>query len=335
MRAVYWISTAWDDHRDAFATTTGRRLVPELYDRGGTAVLTVPRRGRTYRLTRILFPGRDYRRLDVTGAWDEDCYAAYVAYGCAGVLWRHRGKARPPDVAKLPGLRWLEIEGPTRDLSWVSQCTDLTSLTAHFRVRKGATTLATVDVAPLKRLRHLMTAGCRVLGFTDLPDLETLDIEVFDPPDPERSDLLAGLRSAPSVIRVAATAPFDVDLEAIASASLEELRLGPARLTQLEPLDRCSALTTLDLTLTAESSPLDLAPLSRLPRLAILVVRGDRPVANVESLAMSRELGYAAITAPLVGTPSSMPAGWSSSDDSLSYTDSGPRASRIVAPPRD
>lgn len=294
--------------------------------------MTVPRRGRTYRLTRILFPGRDYRRLDVTGPWDEDCYAAYLAYGCAGVLWRNRGNARPPDVAKLPGLQWLEIEGHTRDLSWVSQCTDLTSLMAQFRVRKGTTRVPTVDVAPLNGLRHLMTGGCRVLGFTDLRELETLDIEVFDPPDPEDPGLLARLASTPSIIRVAATAPLDVDLEAIASAELEELRLAPVRLPGLEPLGRCTTLHTLDLTLPAESSPLDLTPLSQLASLAILVIRGDRPVANVESLASSRGLREAEITAPLADTPPRLPPGWSTSDDSLSYTVRGPRAARIVGP---
>ena len=281
--------------------------------------MTVSRRGRTYRLTRILFPGRDYRRLDVTGPWDEDCYAAYTAYGCTGVLWRNRGNAQPPDVAKLPGLRWLEIEGHTRDLSWVSQCTDLIALTARFRVSKGATELPAVDVAPLNGLRHLMTGGCRVLGFTELGELETLDIEVFDPPPLGGPDPLGGLRSSPSIIRVAATAPLDVDLGAVASAKLEELRLAPARLTGLEPLGRCPALNILDLSLPGETSPLDLTPLSEVPRLVVLVIHGDRPVTSVESLAACSQLRYAKITAPRPTTASRFPAGWSSSQDELRY----------------
>ena len=283
------------------------------------AGVTVSRRGRTYRLTRILFPGRDYRRLDVTGPWDEDCYAAYTAYGCTGVLWRNRGNTRPPDVAKLPGLRWLEIEGHTRDLSWVSQCADLIALMARFRVSKGTHRVPTVDVAPLTGLRHLMTAGCRVLGFTELRELETLDIEVFDPPPPGGPGLLDGLRSSPSIIRVAATGPLDVDLEAVASAKLEELRLAPARLRGLEPLGRCPALSILDVSLPAGTLPLDLTALSEVPSLAVLIVRGDRPVTSVESLTACPQLRYAKITAPRATAPSSLPAGWSSSQDELRY----------------
>lgn len=297
--------------------------------------MTVARRGRTYRLTRILFPGRDYRRLDVTGPWDDDCYAAYLAYGCAGVLWRNRGNAQPPEAGKLPGLRWLEIEGRTRDLSWVSQCTDLVSLTASFRVRNGTTKVSTLDVGPLTGLRHLMAGGCRVVGFTELRDLETLSIEVFDPPAPGGPPMLDGLRSRPTTIRVASAAPFDVDLDCIASAGLEELRLAPVRVPDLEPLARCISLNTLDLTLAADSSSIGLAPLGALPGLEVVVIRGDRPVTNVESLATARGLREVTITTPRAGTIQRLPAGWSSSGDTWSYTSKGPRASWIVPPPED
>lgn len=297
----------------------GRMTSKERTESEGMNRMTVARRGRTYRLTRMLFPGRDYRRLDVTGAWDDDCYAAYTTYGCTGVLWHNRAGARPPDVAKLPGLKWLEVEGATRDLSWVSQCSNLVSLAAHFRVNKGGATSLTIDVTQLTGLRHLMIGGCRVRGVEGLRTLETLDLEVFDQLDPDEPIWPDGLLSSPSIIRIAAASPLNMDLDVIASPQLEELRLSPARLRWLGPLRRCTALTTLDLTLPADASPLDVAPLRDVPTLATVVIRGDRPVTGLESLAAGPALRYAQIGAPRTGPPPHLPEGWTGDDQELRY----------------
>jgi hypothetical protein len=120
-------------------------------------------------------------------------------------------------------------------------------------------------------------------------------------------------------LKVASATPLDWDLSVIASPQLEELRLSPARLRGLGPLRRCTALTTLDLTLPADDSPLDLAPLRDVPKLATVVIRGDRPVTGLASLAAGATLRYAQIGAPRTDLSPHLPEGWTVDEQELRY----------------